>query len=172
LAIVSHELKTPMTPILGWISLLKSDMNQGDPEMLGHALEVIERNAQAQSQLVNDLLDISRIVTGKLQLKVKDTDLAAVARFAVESLRPSAQAKAIELVLRINEPELHTLADAERLQQVVWNLLSNAIKFTPQSGQVVVSLLPAPILWREKSGRRHRHHPKTRIRPFMVCIFF
>lgn len=140
LAIVSHELKTPMTPILGWIGLLKSEGNKPDSDTLQHAMDVIERNAKAQSQLVNDLLDISRIVTGKLQLNIQQVDLAAVVRFAVETLRPAAQAKAIELLLRLEDPVELLQADADRIQQVVWNLLSNAIKFTPRSGLVAVSL--------------------------------
>ncbi|HEX8465883.1 MAG TPA: ATP-binding protein [Abditibacterium sp.] len=140
LAIVSHELKTPMTPILGWIGILKDGISQTDPQTLRHAMEVIERNVHSQSQLVNDLLDISRIVTGKLRLNIKPIILAEVVAHAVETVRPAADAKSVEIVVRVEEGLPAILADGERLQQVVWNLLSNAIKFTPKAGIVVVSV--------------------------------
>ena len=140
LAIVSHELKTPMTPILGWIGILKDKASQSDPETLRHAMEVIERNVHSQSQLVNDLLDISRIVTGKLRLNIKPVDVAEIVGYAVETVRPAADAKAVEIVLRIASGLPTIMADGDRLQQVAWNLISNAIKFTPTLGVVVVTV--------------------------------
>lgn len=142
LAIVSHELKTPMTPILGWIGLLKDGASRADPSILDHALEVVERNVRAQSQLVNDLLDISRIVTGKLQLNLRQANLPEIVRFAIETVQPAAQAKGVELILNLNDEIPPVAVDAERIQQVVWNLLSNAIKFTPAGGLVAASLQP------------------------------
>jgi PAS domain S-box-containing protein len=142
LAIVSHELKTPMTPILGWINILREDSGSLDADSRNHALEVIDRNVRAQSQLVNDLLDISRIVTGKLRLDVRPLDLTSVIQAAVETVGPAADAKSIEVKVHVDEAAGLVMGDADRLQQVVWNLLANAIKFTPKSGMVTVGVKP------------------------------
>nr|MBA3240237.1 HAMP domain-containing histidine kinase [Acidobacteriota bacterium] len=138
LATMSHELRTPMTAILGWTHLLRT--NTFGKEDTERALETVERNAHAQTKLIDDLLDISRIITGKLRLDVNTIDLGAIVEAAVEAARPTAEAKAINLQTLINPHAGPVSGDADRLQQVVWNLLTNAIKFTPQGGSVRVRL--------------------------------
>jgi PAS domain S-box-containing protein len=137
LATVSHELRSPLNAILGWARLLR------DPGVragqLERALEIVERNAQAQARLIEDLLDVSRIVSGKLSLQMRPFILNSVTRGAVADLRPAAEARGVDLRLTEGE-DLHLIGDADRLQQVVWNLLSNAIKFTPEGGQTEVEL--------------------------------
>jgi signal transduction histidine kinase/CheY-like chemotaxis protein len=138
LATMSHELRTPMTAILGWAQLLRSrTLDKADFE---RALEIVERNAQAQNKLIDDLLDISRIITGKLRLDVRAVDLAGIVGAVVDALRPTAEAKAIRLQALLDPQAGPISGDTDRLQQVIWNLLSNAIKFTPKGGRVVVSL--------------------------------
>ncbi|HZH90678.1 MAG TPA: ATP-binding protein [Pyrinomonadaceae bacterium] len=138
LATMSHELRTPMTAILGWSQLLRSrTLGEEDFE---RALEIVERNAQAQNKLIDDLLDISRIITGKLRLDVRPVDLAGIVGAVVEALRPTAEAKAIRLQALVDPQAGPVSGDTDRLQQVVWNLLSNAIKFTPKGGRVQVRL--------------------------------
>ncbi|MDL5054297.1 PAS domain-containing protein [Oscillatoria laete-virens NRMC-F 0139] len=138
LAVLSHELRTPLNPILGWTKLLRSQPFQ--PEKADRALETIERNVKLQTQLIEDLLDISRILQGKLNLSVKPVNLVALIQAALETVRLSAETKGIHLQTQLN-PELPPLmGDSGRLQQVVWNLLSNAIKFTPSGGAVEVEL--------------------------------
>lgn len=137
LATLSHELRTPLNAIVGWSQmLLRSGLG---PELTNQAVEAVARNAMAQRQLINDVLDVSRIVTGKMRLDVQQVDLAAILRAAVESLRPAADAKGVDLVLVPAEP-LTISGDADRLQQVFWNLVSNAVKFTPSGGRIEVSL--------------------------------
>ncbi len=138
LATVSHELRTPLHAILGWSRLLRSA--KLDEQGSFRALETIERNALAQAQLVADILDVSRIVTGKLKLDMRDVAAATVIESALDAVRPTAHAKGIELEVTIADPGITVLADPGRLQQIVWNLLSNAIKFTPASGHVAVEL--------------------------------
>jgi PAS domain S-box-containing protein len=140
LAVLSHELRTPLNPILGWTKLLRS--GKCSPEKTSQALEIIERNAQLQTQLIEDLLDVSRILRGKLTLNKSRVNFKQVILAAIETVQLSAQAKSIELSL-INfdsHPELQVIGDSSRLQQVFWNLLSNAIKFTPHEGCVTVTL--------------------------------
>ncbi|MEX0268083.1 PAS domain S-box protein [Leptolyngbyaceae cyanobacterium UHCC 1019] len=147
LAIVSHELRSPINSILGWANLLRT--RSLDPTILPRALEVIERNARSQSQLIEDLLDVSRIVYGKLQITVAPVQLASVIQAALEVVRPMAEAKSIQITCTQttdqsgegkNYPLLQVLGDFNRLQQIVLNLLSNAIKFTPHAGHVNVNL--------------------------------
>jgi PAS domain S-box-containing protein len=138
LATLSHELRTPLTSILGWTNLLRSV--KFDEVTSGRALETIERNARSQKQLIDDLLDASRIITGKLRLELKPTELKAVVESACHAARPAAEAKGIELHLALERAASIVAGDAERLQQVVWNLLSNAVKFTPERGRVEVRL--------------------------------
>jgi PAS domain S-box-containing protein len=138
LATLSHELRTPLTSILGWSRLLQ--MSNFDEAARTRALGTIERNAQAQSQLIDDLLDTSRIITGKLRLDVRPVDLASVVTAAAETARPAAEAKEISLQTIFEAQPSPISGDPDRLQQVVWNLLSNAIKFTPKGGRVEVSL--------------------------------
>ena len=135
LAVVSHELRSPLNPILGWSQLLKR--GQLSPERTAQALEIIERNAKLQVQLIDDLLDISRILRGKLSLEKVPTDLDGVISAAIETVRLSAEAKSIQ-VRTITSP-CAIIGDSGRLQQVIWNLLSNAVKFTPQGGDVTVT---------------------------------
>jgi PAS domain S-box-containing protein len=136
-ATVSHELRTPLNAILGWTQILKKSDLQ--PAQLRHGLEIIERNTRVQTQLISDLLDVSRIITGKLRLEIQSIELGEIVRNAIQTVQPAADAKGIELRLEISQVE-PIVADPERLQQVVWNLLSNAIKFTPQGGRVDVRI--------------------------------
>ena len=134
LATLSHELRTPLTAVLGWVHLLRS--RKLDAAMQQRAIEVIDRNAKAQAQLIADILDVSRIVTGKFRLDPRAVDLGTVIESAVDGIRPAAEAKKIVLASNV-DPEIGSLiADPDRIQQVVWNLLSNAIKFTPEGGSV------------------------------------
>ncbi|MBI4782066.1 MAG: response regulator [Oscillatoriophycideae cyanobacterium NC_groundwater_1537_Pr4_S-0.65um_50_18] len=138
LAVLSHELRTPLNPILGWTRLLQN--GSLDSEKTAFALETIERNAKLQAQLIEDLLDISGILQGKLSLKVGVVDLATTIEAARETVRLAAEAKSIALHTDLEPVVCHIVGDANRLQQVVWNLLSNAVKFTPAQGEVHVTL--------------------------------
>lgn len=138
LAMVSHELRTPLNAMLGWGRLLRSGTL--DESRRARALEAIERNAQAQSQLIEDLLDVSRIVSGKLTLEVAPVDLADVVEAALDTVRPALESKSIHLKCEIQPGLPRIMGDARRLQQVAWNLLSNAVKFTPPAGEVAVRL--------------------------------
>jgi PAS domain S-box-containing protein len=134
LATVSHELRTPLNAVVGWSRLLRG--GQLDKDGMQHALEVIERNASAQRQIIEDLLDVSRIITGKLRINTQRVDLLLVTHAAVDAVRPAAEAKEIDLRMHFEAPDSIVRADFERLQQVLWNLLANAVKFTPQKGVV------------------------------------
>jgi PAS domain S-box-containing protein len=138
LATVSHELRTPLTAIVGWMQLLRA--KQVDAETAERALDTVERNARSQAQLINDLLDVSRIVTGKLHLDARPLAVGAVVDGAITSVRPAADAKRIEIRAALDPglPEVH--GDRDRLQQVFWNLLSNAVKFTPEGGRIGVAV--------------------------------
>ncbi len=138
LATLSHELRTPLTAIVGWSEILGSP--KLDPVTSLRAIEVIRRNARMQVQMVDDLLDVSRIITGKLRMSVQPVDLGTVIIAAVDGLRPAAEAKEIRLQLQLDSPAGQVSGDPDRLQQVAWNLLSNAIKFTPKGGGVMVRL--------------------------------
>jgi len=138
LATLSHELRTPLSSILGWAQLLRTQML--DPDETAEALEIIERNSEMQCKLIEDLLDISRIVTGKMQLHLRPVSLSAVIQAAANVILPSAQVKRIDINVLLDENADCIIGDADRLQQVFWNLLSNAVKFTPAEGAVHVSL--------------------------------
>jgi PAS domain S-box-containing protein len=138
LATVSHELRTPLNAVIGWSRLLRT--GQLDKDGTSHAVEVIERNAAAQRQIVEDLLDVSRIVTGKLLINTQPIDVLLIIHAAIDAIRPAAEAKQIAIRTHFEAPDAIVLADTERLQQVLWNLLSNAVKFTPSSGVVDVYL--------------------------------
>ena len=138
LASLSHELRTPLNALVGWLWWLRK--GELDEARQARALETIERNTQALAQLIEDLLDVSRIITGKLRLKTRVVFPSPLAEAAVEAIRPAAIAKSIELVTMLDPEAGPVLADPDRLQQVMWNLLSNAIKFTPEKGRVAVSL--------------------------------
>ncbi|MBW4442706.1 MAG: PAS domain S-box protein [Plectolyngbya sp. WJT66-NPBG17] len=138
LAVLSHELRTPLNPILGWTRLLRT--RSFDATATDRALDTIERNAKLQSQLIEDLLDVSRILQGKVRLEARPVDLVTTIEAALETVRLSAEAKGIQLQTAFNSGVGQTNGDANRLQQIVWNLLSNAIKFTPSGGRVQVRL--------------------------------
>jgi PAS domain S-box-containing protein len=138
LATVSHELRTPLNAIIGWSRLLRSD--QLDQQGLEHAVEVIERNAWAQKQIIEDMLDVSRIITGKLRIGLAPIELPIVLQSAIDVIKPAADAKQIEIRMTVNSLGLQVNGDADRLQQVAWNLLSNAVKFTRAGGLVEVIL--------------------------------
>jgi signal transduction histidine kinase len=142
LATLSHELRTPLHAIIGWVALLRTRLY--DDQARTRALEVIERNAKAQASLIEDLLDVSRITLGQLQLTWTLIDLAPVVYSAVESIRPTAETRGITIAADIDiNPDTSVRGDATRLQQVFWNLLSNAVKFTPPGGKVTVRARPA-----------------------------
>ncbi|MES1023298.1 PAS domain S-box protein [Gloeocapsa sp. BRSZ] len=142
LAVLSHELRSPLNPILGWAKLLLT--RQFDENTTRKALQTIERNAQLQTRLIEDLLDISRILRGKLSLNITQVNLVTIAEAALETVRLAAEEKAIHLQLIIEDSarysEFQIAGDAARLQQIVWNLLTNAVKFTPHGGRVEVKL--------------------------------
>jgi signal transduction histidine kinase/ActR/RegA family two-component response regulator len=137
LATLSHELRTPLNAILGWAHML--EMGRLDPAHQRKAICTIVRNARAQTHLVNDVLDVSRIISGKMQLALKTVDLVSIVSAAIETIRPAARARSIEIQANL-PPHLVLVGDAGRLQQIAWNLLSNAVKFTPKHGRVAVNL--------------------------------
>jgi PAS domain S-box-containing protein len=137
LAVLSHELRSPLNPILGWTKLLQS--RQFEPQMIRQALDIIERNAKLQTQLIDDLLEVSRILHGKMVLNVGSVNLVEVVEAALETVRLAAESKGIE-IRAVLAPVRLVSGDAARLQQVVWNLLSNAVKFTPEGGRVEIRL--------------------------------
>jgi len=134
IATVSHELRTPLNAIFGWVSLLRTGTL--DPSRHGHALDVIERNTRAQAQLVEDLLDMSRVIQGNVRLGMEPLDLAVVVDAAIESLKPTADARQIAIASSAPHGVAFVSGDQGRMQQVVWNLLSNALKFTPPGGRI------------------------------------
>ena len=138
LATLSHELRTPLTAILGWCQLLTR--GKRTEAEIARGLERIESSAQAQTRLISDLLDVSRIVSGKLRLEVQPLDLEPVIEAAIEAIRPAAEAKAISVHAIIDPMQVVVAGDTNRLQQVFWNLLSNAVKFTPKGGRIAVGL--------------------------------
>lgn len=136
LATVSHELRTPLNAILGWARLLSA--GKLDADGAARAVETIMRNVEAQNRLIEDILDVSRIITGKLRLNVSSVELMPLIEAVLESMRPAAEAKGVKLLSRLDASAGVVSGDSERLQQIVWNLISNAIKFTPKGGQVMV----------------------------------
>jgi signal transduction histidine kinase/CheY-like chemotaxis protein len=137
LAMLSHELRTPLTPILGWTRIL-GKLSPTDVQTRNHALEVIERNARLQSQLVNDLLDLSRIGSGKLAINLQPTDINRAVRAAVESIRAEAESRNIEIEALLAQSEAIVMADQSRLGQIINNLLTNAVKFSNANGRIIV----------------------------------
>src|SRR5215207_2739636 len=138
LATLSHELRTPLNAVIGWSRILKA--GRLDNESSTHAIEVIERNAWAQKQIIEDILDVSRVITGKLQLHLGPVDLSSVVNAALDAVRPALEAKDIRIETNYQDGLKVITGDADRLQQVVWNLLSNASKFTPAGGMVGVRI--------------------------------
>ncbi len=138
LAVVSHELRTPLNAILGWTTLLRDGAD--DANELKEGLDTIDRNAHAQARLIDDLLDVSRIISGKVRLRIGEVDVRALALAVVDGLRPAAEARGVKIALSVNDEAVEVLGDPDRLQQVVWNLVSNAIKFTPRDGSVELTV--------------------------------
>jgi signal transduction histidine kinase len=138
LATLSHELRTPLNALLGWLHMLK--MPNADEATKKRALESIERNARAQAVLINDLLDVSRVVSGKLRLEQRSVDLSGVVLAAIDAVRPAARAREIELNVSLGSIAREVWGDPDRLQQIVWNLLSNAVKFTPPNGRIELAV--------------------------------
>ena len=138
LAVLSHELRTPLNPILGWTQLLRS--NRIPPQKIDQALETIERNASLQAEMIKDLLDVSRILRGKLQLNPVSVDLINIIKAAIETVHLAAHAKSVEIITNFPPETVFVEGDANRLQQIFWNLLSNAVKFTPSKGKVNIEL--------------------------------
>lgn len=137
LATVSHELRTPLNAILGWSTILKAGPR--DPEKLEKGLAVIERNARAQERIVGDILDVSRIISGKLRLHVRRMEVSSAIYAAADVVRPAAESKGVRLLVDLDPRLGATIADPDRLQQVVWNLLTNAVRFTPPGGRVTLT---------------------------------
>jgi len=138
LATLSHELRTPLTSVLGWATLLRS--GEVEETHIPRAIETIERNARSQARLIDDLLDVSRIITGNLRLDLRPINLAPIVEAAIHALRPTAEAKNIQLQMKFDSESCLVKGDPNRLRQVIWNLLMNAIKFTPRDGSVSVRL--------------------------------
>ena len=157
LATVSHELRTPLGAILGWARILRNQTS--DPQTTARGLEAIERNATAQAQLIEDILDVSRIISGKLRLIPQAIDFISVVRAAVESIKPAVEARRIRLETRLNVPAVSVRGDPNRLQQVIWNLLSNAVKFSPEKGRVQLGRGPGgfSLCGTDCGGRRSRN---------------
>jgi PAS domain S-box-containing protein len=140
-AVVSHELRTPLTPILGAVYMIRNEPH--DDRITQRGLDLIERNAKTQVRIVDDLLDVSRAMSGKLRLNMEAVDLPRVVQAAVETVRPASEAKGIHIEEKIGTLSGIVWGDADRLQQVVWNLLANSVKFTPGTGRIAVELLEA-----------------------------
>jgi signal transduction histidine kinase/ActR/RegA family two-component response regulator len=138
LATLSHELRTPLNALLGWAQILRAQLPEG--AVSRRAIDSIERNAHAQLVLINDLLDVSRVISGKLRMEQKPVDVGRVVSAAIEAIRPAARGREIELALTVAPLRLEVIGDADRLQQVVWNLASNAVKFTPRGGRVDITV--------------------------------
>ncbi|MEA5570888.1 CHASE domain-containing protein [Calothrix sp. UHCC 0171] len=137
LATLSHELRTPLNAILGWVQLLQT--RKLDDTKIARALETIDRNSRLLGQLVEDILDVSRIISGKFRLNVEEVNVKSVVMSAIDTIQPAVDAKQIQITTQL-QPDALIWGDANRLQQVIWNLISNAIKFTPKDGQVKISL--------------------------------
>ncbi|HAX76547.1 MAG TPA: hybrid sensor histidine kinase/response regulator, partial [Cyanobacteria bacterium UBA11372] len=154
LAIVSHELRTPLNSILGWSQLLQE--KNFNEQTTTKALQTIERNARAQAQLIEDILDVSKIVQGKLRISIDRVYLIQLIELVIESLRPQAEAKAIQIETELDPDAQIVTGDPERIRQIIWNLLSNAIKFTDFEGKVQIKLSLADGVPRQSQGTRVR----------------
>src|SRR5918993_733729 len=142
LATLSHEIRTPLNAVIGWTRILRS--RAVDPATLENGLRVIDRNATAQSRLIEDMLDMARIVSGKLRLELAPVDLVGATRAAIEVLAPAAEAKGVTIRATLASRPRAIIADADRVQQIAWNLLSNAVKFTPAGGSIDVTIPDGP----------------------------
>jgi PAS domain S-box-containing protein len=142
IATLSHELRNPLSALLGYAKMLEQNVIPAD--RMQHTFEVIARNATSLSRIVNDVLDISRITSGKLRLSIQTVDLATVVAHSVEAIQPAADAKGVRLIVEPPADPIYVPVDADRIQQVLWNLLSNGVKFTPAGGRVTVAIVPTP----------------------------
>jgi PAS domain S-box-containing protein len=138
LSTISHELRTPLNAIVGWTEVLKS--TRGTPEEVAHGVEVIERNAHMQAQLIEDLLDLGRIASGKMTLNVEPVDIGAIIRQAIAAVQHAADLKNIQIKTILHDIRGGLMGDVKRLQQVIWNLLTNAVKFTPNHGRIMITV--------------------------------
>jgi PAS domain S-box-containing protein len=141
LATLSHELRTPLNAVVGWTAILRRGGQRTEAELI-KGLEVIDRNARLQTQLINDMLDMSRIISGKMHLQISAADLCAIAADAIEAIRPAALAKGLQLSAELGDRHCPVYGDPARLQQIIWNLLSNAVKFTSAGGEVSIVIQP------------------------------
>jgi CheY-like chemotaxis protein len=139
LATMSHELRTPLNAMLGWATILTSGGELRDEAKLARGLAVIERNARLQERLVSDLLDMSRIISGKLRLSMRRIEISAVIHAAADVVRPAAEAKGVRLIVDLDPDLGATVGDPDRLQQVMWNLLTNGVRYTPRDGRITVT---------------------------------
>jgi PAS domain S-box-containing protein len=142
LAMISHELRTPLNAVLGWTRMLATG-SLDEPGRV-KAVQVIERNAQAQARLIDDLLDVSRFVAGGVRLELRPTDIVPIVKAAIDAAEPSARLRHVHIEPKITSDSVDVTADSERLQQIVWNLVANAVKFTPEGGRVEVGLIEVP----------------------------
>ena len=142
LAVVSHELRTPLNAIAGWVSLLRGGMLSAEKSK--HALDTIDRNARSQTQLIDDLLDVSRIISGKLHVHMEPVSFESIVHLAHDAVEPTARSKKLQMTIDVEPGRYVVSGDAGRLQQIVWNLLNNAVKFTPEGGQVRLQLRSSP----------------------------
>jgi len=166
LAVLSHELRSPLNPILGWAKILQT--KQQDAAKTQYALETIERNARLQAQLIEDLLDVSRILQGKLSLNMGPVGLPFTIKAALETVRLAAEAKSIQIQTILDANVGQVLGDSSRLQQVVWNLLSNAVKFTPQGGKVQVRLEQVEdVTVNQRDGKRESDSDHSSLQPLI-----
>ncbi|MEK6624419.1 MAG: ATP-binding protein, partial [Bdellovibrionota bacterium] len=169
LAILSHELRTPLTAILSWAQLLKS--GKLDPSKAKTGLQVIEESAHSQNQLISDLLDISRITSGKIAIETQNVELKAIVGEAIDTVRGMALKKSLHIVEQLGSVPLFILADAGRLKQIIWNLLSNSIKFTEPGGKIEVTLILCDDLAERKAQIQIRDTGKGISADFMPHIF-
>ncbi len=167
LSTLSHEIRTPLNAVLGWARILLAP-GRDRPELLDRALHVIERNATAQARMIDDMLDMARIVAGKLRLEMQPVDLLQVVLAAVDVVMPSATPSGSRCERSLDPKTPHVLGDPDRLQQVVWNLLSNAVKFTEPGGTIEVRLAMNGQL---RAHRRQRHRSWASVRDFLPHVF-
>ena len=165
---LSHELRSPLNVMLGWIRMLRN--GQLDGPAVSRGMEILERNIKLQATLIEELLDLSRIVAGKLTLELGPVDLAELTSFSLDASRPAAQTKGLALNAAL-QPVGRVMADQQRLQQVISNLLANAVKFTPEGGRIDVRLESAGGQMARLHGHRHwrrywSRSPAPRVRPF------
>ncbi len=165
LATLSHELRTPLSAIMGWAQIL--GLPTANEKDFSEGIKIIERNARAQAEIIEDLLDMSRIISGKIRLEIQRLDLGAVIRAAMETVQPAADAKDILIRTNIDPTAALISGDPNRLQQVFWNLLSNAVKFTAKGGEVEIALAKERFFIGSQCDRQRR---RDRYVVFATCL--